>query len=73
MKSKFFYILIILSLLIVGLVKSQNDNLKCPRMNDPTQYGTCADTCSEIEECSNGELCCSNGYGHSCMKGVLSE
>jgi hypothetical protein len=34
----------------------------CPPPNDA---GTCAEMCGT--GCMNGQMCCSNGCGHSCM------
>ena len=43
-------------------------DLVCPKL-EPFAIGTCGEACQE-EGCPEGELCCSNGCGHTCQKGV---
>ena len=43
--------------------------VKCP--NTTGLFGTCDEKCSGDDECSNGQLCCSNGCGHDCMDPVV--
>ena len=38
----------------------------CPPVSNNT-LGTCNEACSSDGDCSNGQLCCSNGCGHVCM------
>ena len=40
----------------------------CP--NASGLIGTCDEQCSSDDECSDGQLCCSNGCGHDCMDTV---
>ena len=41
----------------------------CPDVTNLS--GTCDERCSSDDECSDGQLCCSNGCGHACMDTVL--
>ena len=43
--------------------------VKCP--NTTGLFGTCEERCSGDDECSDGQLCCSNGCGHACMDPVV--
>ncbi|XP_071788249.1 uncharacterized protein [Asterias amurensis] len=59
-----------------GFVKDNNgcDMCQCkpaPELTCPTASGVgiCSEECSSDNECNNGELCCSNGCGHSCRQG----
>ena len=38
----------------------------CPPASNNT-LGTCNEACSGDSDCSDGQLCCSNGCGHECM------
>ena len=41
----------------------------CPLL-PPDVAGICVEECSSDDDCSGGELCCSNGCGHTCVPGV---
>ena len=41
--------------------------LVCP---EPPGFGLCVESCSADSPCEDGQLCCSNGCGHTCMDGV---
>ena len=41
----------------------------CPNVTG--RVGACEDRCFDDDECSDGQLCCSNGCGHDCMDPVL--
>ena len=34
--------------------------------------GACVEACSSDSECTNGQMCCSNGCGHECMTLVVN-
>ena len=42
--------------------------LTCP--NSTGLIGSCVESCSQNTSCSDGQLCCSNGCGHTCVNGV---
>ena len=42
----------------------------CP--NTTGLLGTCVIKCSNDDECSDGQLCCSNGCGRVCLDPVLN-
>ena len=42
----------------------------CP--NTTGLLGTCVIKCSNDDECSDGQLCCSNGCGRECLDPVLN-
>ena len=44
-------------------------SLSCPE-TDKDHAGICIEECSVDVECDDGHKCCSNGCGHSCVKGV---
>ncbi|XP_065920034.1 kielin/chordin-like protein [Dysidea avara] len=62
-----------LRLTIIGLLAciatAQNG---CPVV-DPDSFGICPEDCSIDSDCSNGQLCCSNGCGHVCMEPVPTD
>ncbi|XP_065920033.1 kielin/chordin-like protein [Dysidea avara] len=58
------------SLLIFGLVVSSVSSQGCPEV-DPDSFGICPEDCSIDSDCTNGQLCCSNGCGHVCMEPVI--
>ncbi|ELU18194.1 hypothetical protein CAPTEDRAFT_188625 [Capitella teleta] len=43
-----------------------NPLMTCPQVSNETSSGICLEECSENEDCSADELCCSNGCGHIC-------
>jgi hypothetical protein len=44
--------------------------LACPDA-DPDTAGTCTEFCSSDSDCvTDGEICCSNGCGHTCVSGT---
>jgi hypothetical protein len=43
--------------------------LACPRLPIGS-IGICSEECSSDNECPDGHLCCSNGCGHVCTRGV---
>ena len=44
--------------------------VECPAPGDG--FGTCVEACSSDSNCTNGQLCCSNGCGHECMTPVVN-
>ena len=42
----------------------------CPNITGTP--GICVDQCSDDDDCSDGQLCCSNGCGHVCLDPVLN-
>ncbi|EFA81711.1 hypothetical protein PPL_05705 [Heterostelium album PN500] len=61
-------ILVIFSLLSALVLCEVNQvQLKCPP-HKPGTFGACIEACGE--GCAKGYLCCYNGCGHVCMKGV---
>lgn len=40
----------------------------CPKQND--LLGICSNECDSDSGCDNGEICCSNGCGRTCMVGT---
>jgi len=44
----------------------------CPVV-DPDSFGICPEDCSSDSDCTNGQLCCSNGCGHVCMEPVPTD
>ena len=43
-------------------------HIDCP---DPgTGFGTCITSCTDNSNCTNGQICCSNGCGYQCMTPV---
>ena len=42
----------------------------CPEV-DPNSFGICPEDCSNDSDCTNGQLCCSNGCGHVCMEPAI--
>merc|ERR1719373_748855 len=43
---------------------------QCPEITWDS-FGICVHECSADYECPDGELCCGNGCGHTCQKGVI--
>ena len=43
---------------------------KCPKLPRGA-VGTCVEACGLNGRCPKGELCCSNGCGHTCQKAVF--
>jgi len=39
----------------------------CP---EPMGFGMCVEMCMSDEDCGIGEMCCSNGCGHTCQKAI---
>ena len=39
--------------------------IECPASGESN--GACFEACSSNSDCSDGQLCCSNGCGHQCM------
>ena len=56
-----------LSVAVFTLFGHAEPPLVCP---EATGFGLCAEFCSADTPCPDGQLCCSNGCGHSCMAGV---
>ena len=44
-------------------------NSMCPPVDDD-MAGTCEERCNNNSDCPSGQLCCSNGCGHSCVEAV---
>ncbi|KAF2076767.1 hypothetical protein CYY_001956 [Polysphondylium violaceum] len=68
-------IAVLLVLLTISFTLAEQENaeeifmidgvaLKCPQ---PTGFGNCIENC---KNCKKDELCCSNGCGHTCTKGI---
>ena len=34
-------------------------------------FGACIETCTDNSDCTNGQICCSNGCGQQCMTPVV--
>ena len=49
-----------------------NFTVGCPVV-DPDSFGICPEDCSSDSDCTNGQLCCSNGCGHVCMEPVPTD
>jgi len=45
---------------------------ECPAL-PPGTIGTCVEACSSDDICPDGQLCCSNGCGHTCQDAVTLE
>ncbi|XP_019620393.1 PREDICTED: WAP four-disulfide core domain protein 18-like [Branchiostoma belcheri] len=45
---------------------------QCPEVT-PGQVGTCVEACSNDSSCTTGQLCCSNGCGHTCQDAVFAD
>jgi len=43
--------------------------VECPSPQ-PGTFGSCDEACNSDSDCSDGQLCCSNGCGHRCMSPV---
>ena len=41
--------------------------VECPEPPTSIFGGGCVETCSDNSDCTNGQICCSNGCGHECM------
>ena len=41
--------------------------IECPDPATSIFGGACVEACSSDSDCSDGQLCCSNGCGHECM------
>ena len=52
----------------VHFIKNE-DVGKCPAIK-PGQIGICIHECSSNSQCKSGEVCCGNGCGRVCQKGV---
>lgn len=39
----------------------------CPKSDSSDISGTCSESCTADDSCGDGEKCCSNGCGHSCV------
>ena len=42
--------------------------IECPAPGEG--FGLCEEACNSNSDCSDGQLCCSNGCGHQCMTPV---
>lgn len=51
----------------LSLTATPQYHLSCPHLDDDT-VGTCAEECTSDDDCSSGQLCCSNGCGHTCIE-----
>lgn len=40
----------------------------CPLINE---FGICVELCSFDDDCSSGQVCCSNGCGHVCKTPII--
>lgn len=60
---KFYHIYVVLCTALIA-------DRQCPELSEG-QIGTCVEMCISDFDCSEGELCCSNGCGHVCMESVL--
>ncbi|CAH1790947.1 unnamed protein product [Owenia fusiformis] len=58
----------VFSLLLWSQVANAEDELICPPVKEG-MVGACANLCGD--DCTGGQLCCSNGCGHRCMDGVI--
>ncbi|XP_038073191.1 keratin-associated protein 5-1-like isoform X2 [Patiria miniata] len=47
----------------------QKPHVQCPSV-DSDSVGICSEECSSDDECEAGEMCCSNGCGHTCVAAV---
>ncbi|XP_078613789.1 WAP four-disulfide core domain protein 18-like [Branchiostoma floridae x Branchiostoma japonicum] len=54
--------------------KNSGDTLvgQCPEVT-PGQVGTCVEACNNDSSCATGQLCCSNGCGHTCQEAVFAD
>ena len=43
---------------------------RCPA---PPRFGTCVEACGRDGGCKAGQLCCSNGCGHTCQDAIFGE
>eukprot|EP00931_Biecheleriopsis_adriatica_P016523 TRINITY_DN12147_c0_g1_i2.p1 TRINITY_DN12147_c0_g1~~TRINITY_DN12147_c0_g1_i2.p1 ORF type:complete len:191 (-),score=33.72 TRINITY_DN12147_c0_g1_i2:325-816(-) len=55
----------VLALALLGHLPDAKD--ACPPVEEG-QVGVCVEECSSDTDCETGQLCCSNGCGHVCMK-----
>ena len=47
-------------------------SIECPSPDTGT-FGSCLESCTLHSDCSDGQLCCSNGCGHQCMSPVVTD
>ena len=63
------YLSVITRIINFVLPMSIFSTVVCPLL-PPDVAGICVEECSSDDDCSAGELCCSNGCGHTCVPGV---
>ena len=57
-----------LAFIVLWAIATTTVSIECPAPGEG--FGACIEACSSDSDCSDGQLCCSNGCGRECMPQV---